>query len=94
MLYQSKLINSFITGCLCRVPHLMVTKKKKNRWLLTGNDASLSDYEAISVCDRMRTLDNNNMCAIGIQESIFFKRETIMTEIFLQDCFKMVRKPW
>lgn len=79
MLFQSKLINSFITGCLCRVPHLMVTKKKKkkNRWLLTGNDASLSDYEAISVCDRMRTLDNNNMCAIGIQEScsVYFLNE-------------------
>lgn len=78
MLYQSKLINSFITGCLSRVPHLMVTKKKKkNRWLLTGNDASLSDYVAISVCDRMRTLDNNNMCAIGIQEScsVYFLNE-------------------
>lgn len=55
----------------------MVTKKKKNRLLLTGNEASLSDYVAISVCDRMRTLDNNNMCAIGIQEScsVYFLNE-------------------
>lgn len=80
MLFQSKLINSFITGCLCRVPHLMVTKKKKkkkNRLLLTGNEASLSDYVAISVCDRMRTPDNNDMCAIGIQEScsVYFLNE-------------------
>lgn len=77
MLFQSKLINSFITGCLCRVPHLMVTKKKKKRLLLTGNEASLSDYVAISVCDRMRTPDNNDMCAIGIQEScsVYFLNE-------------------
>lgn len=52
-------------------------KKKKNRWLLTGNEASLSDYVAISVCDRMRTPDNNDMCAIGIQEScsVYFLNE-------------------
>lgn len=52
-------------------------QKKKNRLLLTGNEASLSDYVAISVCDRMRTPDNNDMCAIGIQEScsVYFLNE-------------------
>lgn len=77
MLFQSKLINSFITGCLCSRSTFDGNQKKKNRLLLTGNEASLSDYVAISVCDRMRTPDNNDMCAIGIQEScsVYFLNE-------------------
>lgn len=50
----------------------MVTKKKKNRLLLTGNEASLSDYVAISVCDRMRTPDNNDMCAIVFRKVVAY----------------------
>lgn len=79
MLFQSKLILKFFYNwlSLSRSTFDGNQKKKKNRLLLTGNEASLSDYVAISVCDRMRTPDNNDMCAIGIQEScsVFFLNE-------------------
>lgn len=67
MLFQSKLILKFFYNWLSLSRSTFDgNQKKKNRLLLTGNEASLSDYVAISVCDRMRTPDNN-MCAIGIQ---------------------------
>lgn len=79
MLFQSKLILKFFYNwlSLSRSTFDGNQKKKKNRLLLTGNEASLSDYVAISVCDRMRTPDNNDMCAIGIQEScsVYFLNE-------------------
>lgn len=78
MLFQSKLILKFFYNWLSLSRSTFDgNQKKKNRLLLTGNEASLSDYVAISVCDRMRTLDNNDMCAIGIQEScsVYFLNE-------------------
>lgn len=78
MLFQSKLILKFFYNWLSLSRSTFDgNQKKKNRWLLTGNEASLSDYVAISVCDRMRTPDNNDMCAIGIQEScsVYFLNE-------------------
>lgn len=79
MLFQSKLILKFFYNwlSLSRSTFDGNQKKKKNRLLLTENEASLSDYVAISVCDRMRTPDNNDMCAIGIQEScsVYFLNE-------------------